>query len=221
MPRFIVSDFSTFATVGVLFVGGVSAAATAAARSFAERKRARRALKQRPVLGTLLTEGTVVRVTGVVREHEATAVAPLSGRRCVVYRSRIKPSWLALMGKTASHEQLESFVLKPFVVDRGAQGEVLVDSEHALLDLAPIQLPADRARREHFVVLHGKKALAARTASFEEIVVEPGGLVSVVGMMMLDPAEAPPRDESGFRDAAPPRPRLTGNRDHPLVIGPG
>ena len=203
--------------------GMLAVAATSAAigqlRRAAERRRARRELRTKPVLDPSTTEGDVVRVTGIVRAIEPLT-APLSGRECVVYRSRVDATSL-LFRREAPRGRHEAIRLSPFVIDRGAEGTVLVDGTHALLDLPALKLGDDRARREQFLLSHGVPIREVARARFEETIVEPGMTVSVAGLIMLDTAEEPSSVERHFREAPPPTLRLTGNADHPLAIGAG
>lgn len=201
-----------------IFTVAVTSAAIGATRRLLERRRARRELRTKPVLGPSSPDGAVVRVTGVVRAIEPLT-APLSGRACVVYRARVDASpWLVRgAARKGVHEQLE---LTPFLIDRGEQGTVLVEGEHALLDLPVVVIgTADRLRREQFLLRHGVAVKEAARARFEETLVEPGMRITVAGLMMMDPAAAPSTGELHFRDAPPPSLRLTGNVEHPLAIG--
>ncbi|HEU4611888.1 MAG TPA: hypothetical protein VFS15_07415 [Kofleriaceae bacterium] len=209
------SDFVGF---GILTVVAGSAA-IGAARKIIERRRARRELREKPPLDTSVPEGAVVRVTGTVHVLDATVTAPLSGRTCVVVRSRVTAG-----GKLTSRAQrpLEEIAMVPFAIDRGAQGRVVVEGEHALLDLRPLHLRGkafDRARHERFLIAQGLAVREITRAQFEETVVEPGMRVSVAGLMMKDLPTEPAADERGFRDAPATNLRIAGNVEHPLVIG--
>lgn len=201
--------------------GMIAVAATSAAvgqlRRAAERRRARRELRSRPVLEATTADGAVVRVTGVVRAIEPV-IAPLSGRPCVVYRSRVDAtSWL--FRREARRGRHEVLRMSAFELDRGAEGTVLVDGSHALLDLPSVALgDGDRSRREQFLLSHGMPIREVTRARFEETIVEPGMTVSVAGLVMLDAAEEPSVVERHFREAPPPALRLTGNAEHPLAI---
>lgn len=201
----------------MLAVAGASAA-VGAVHKLAERRRVRRELESRPALDPDAPEGAVVRVTGVVRAIEPLT-APLTGRACVVYRARADATnwWLRGVSRQGLREEV---VVAPFVIDRGDEGTVLIDGTHALLDLEPVELGEhDRHRREHFLLAHGISLREATRARFEEIIVEPGATVSVVGLMMKDPATEAPSIERHFRDAPPFVLRLTGNTEHPIAIG--
>ena len=202
---------------GMLAVAATSVAVGQLRRT-AERHRARRELLSKPALESSTTDGDVVRVTGVVRAIE-TLTAPLSRRDCVVYRSRIDVRNFVFRG-AARRGQRETIHVAPFVIDRGAEGMVLVDGSHALLDLPPVKLDDnDQMGREQFLLTHGIPIREAVRARFEETIVAPGMTVSVAGLVMLDAADESSAAERHFREAPPPALRLTGNADHPLAIG--
>ncbi|MEO8845346.1 MAG: hypothetical protein ABI591_29600 [Kofleriaceae bacterium] len=210
------SDFANLA-VGLLMVGSAAIGAT---RKVLERRRARRELRSRPVLGTETDEGTVVRVTGVVRLAEATLRAPISDAPCVVYRSRVMSAG-GLVRR--AFKPCESFAMVPFMLERdGDHAFVAIEGAHALLDLPNRKLPApassdERERRKRFLLLHGIKT--TNDGIFEEVVVEAGMHVAIAGLMMKDLGELPPEGEAGYRDLAPAQLRLAGDVAHPLVIG--
>ncbi len=209
---------SAVVTITMLSVTAGSAA-IGAARRILERRRARRELREKPLLQPQSTEGTVVRATGIVRVLDRTLIAPLSGIECVVVRSRVTTGRGAMAPS-------EVFAMVPFLLER-ADGTVSIEGAHALLDLDPIarvgkraKSPADSARRDAFVLAQGVDRKRAARAIFAETVVEPGMTVTVAGLMMKDVIEAPVEtDERGFREAGPVALRLAGNADHPLVIG--
>ncbi|MEP6865865.1 MAG: hypothetical protein ABJE66_34920 [Deltaproteobacteria bacterium] len=210
------SDFANFA-VGLVMVGS---AAIGASRKILERRRARKELRSRPVLGAETDEGAVVRVTGIVRATDETIVAPISGRRCVVYRSRVTSAG-GLVRR--AFKARESLVMVPFVLERdGDTMPVAIEGRHALLDLPNTKLPPprtsdERERRVSFLALHGLKASAG--GIFEEVLIEPGMRVTIAGLMMKDIVAAPPEGEAGYREEAPASLRLAGDVGHPLVIG--
>ena len=115
--------------------------------------------------------------------------------------------------------QPDAMLLVPFLLEVGGD-HVLVDGDHALFDVpATRQTAADRERQQQFIVLHGFRSLDGARAGFEEVLIEPGMQVSVVGVVMRDVALAPPSEEGTFREGAAPTIRLMGNREHPLAIG--
>ncbi len=192
-------------------------AAVGAGRKVLERRRARKALRARPALDGSSPEGEVVRVTGVVCAGEQTLVGPLTGQTCVVVRSRVTYSRSWTMRRATRPNETLSMV--PFVLDVPGRGRVMIEGEHALLDLPPAKLPADLGRKEMFAVRHGVPVKSASVAIYEEVLVAPGMNVAIAGLMMKDLAEAPPDGERGFRDAPETTLRLAGNADHPIVIG--
>jgi hypothetical protein len=211
-----VSDFANLA-VGLVMVGSAAIGAT---RKLLERRRARRELRSRPVLGTETDEGTVVRVTGVVRIAEQILKAPISDSPCVMYRSRVMSAG-GLVRR--AFKPCESFAMVPFVLERdGDHALVTIAGSHALLDLPNRKLPApkssdERERRTQFLVLHGIKV--NKDGIFEEVIVEAGMHVAIAGLMMKDLRALPPEGEAGYRDVAPVALRLAGDVAHPLVIG--
>lgn len=189
-------------------------------RRMMERRRVRRELRERPALASDTNEGTVVTVEGTVRALEPVT-APLSGRPCAVYRSMVDATnWIV---RGASRKGLsEMTVVTPFLVDRGAEGTVLVEGTFAVLDVPMENLKKiDRQRREHFLVANGVPAKQRHRAGLVEWVVADGDRVRVAGLVMHDPASEPDAGsaERDFRDAPPPTLRITGNVDHPLAIG--
>jgi hypothetical protein len=197
----------------------VGSAAVGVGRKIYERWSARRELRAKQPLDAGSPEGAVVRVTGVVRVLDETFLAPLSGRTCVVARSRVS----AGNGMTSrALRPKESITMVRFVIDRGAEGQVVIEGKHVLLDLAPLRIRSqkfERLRREQFLVAQAVPLRETGRARFEETIVEPGSRVSVAGLVMKDLPAEPVADELGFRETAPPNLRLAGNVEHPLVIG--
>ncbi len=198
-----------------LAVAAGSAALTAG-RKILERRRARRLLRERPELEATSPEGSEVRVTGVVRVLDETLEAPLSGRRCVVFRSRVYAK--RRMARVVIHPQ-ESLRMVTFLVERADGSRVTVDGKHVLLDLDPIKVPADQARRTQLALGLGLGIKELRGAHYEEVLVEEGMRVSIAGLMMKDVVDAPPTTELAFRETAAPALRIAGNATHPLVVG--
>lgn len=202
---------STAVVMGVVSAVGGS---IAFARRFAERRRVHRIVRAQQALAERALEGDGVRFTGVVRAVGAPLTAPLSTRPCVLYRSRVfvGAHWNARDPSTQGPH--ESFEARPFVVDGGDLGEVIVDSEHVLLAIEPLAIPKHTRARRQFLLVHGLRRFA--WARFEEMIVAPGDTITVGGTLVLDPGT--PGAESGFREDAPPRRRLSGSAERPLVI---
>ena len=110
----------------------------------------------------------------------------------------------------------------PFIIDRGAEGRVVVEGEHVLLDLSPLHLKRtdiEESRRQQFLIAQALPLREMSRAMFEETILEPGKRVSVAGLMMKDLPTEPVPEELGFRETAAPNLRVAGNVEHPLVIG--
>lgn len=203
-------------------IAAAGAAAISAGRQLTRAGRARHQLRRRPVLGPASAEGDHVRVTGVVRLFDRTLTAPLSERTCVAYWTRASIRLSTGRGGAPMASKPESVVLVPFLIDRGADGVVLVNGTHALFDVPPVKLtPEDTgARGTWFLALHGLTSQHGVTAGFREVVIEVGMTITVVGVVLKDVALEPPTEEERtFRDAPAPTVQLTGNRKHPLVFG--
>lgn len=184
-----------------------------------ERWRARWQLRRCLALGDA-RESDRVCAAGIVRLLDETLVAPLSGRTCVAYRSRVWPGW-----HTGAPFSAETMQLRPFVLDLGDE-EIIVAGDHAIFGLPPLELaPRDLEREASFIarhalaVQHGLFGRSASRARFAEVALEPGARVAVGGTLVLVPRDEPPTDnERGFRDPPPPSQRIVGNRARPLVF---
>ena len=203
--------------VEAFVVGGVMAgsALIGALRKVLERRRARKELRSRPALGTETDEGTVVRVTGIVRVAERTLTSPLAGAECVMYRSRVLTDGGFVR---RAFKPRETFAMVPFMLERVGEPAVAVEGTTALLDLSG-KLPKPRgsddyARRAKFLAIHG---LADQGGVFEEVVITPGMRISIAGLMMKDLREPDP--DALYRDGPLVAPRIVGDSTHPLVIG--
>jgi hypothetical protein len=198
----------------------VSPARSLAALLDAERRRALRRLRGHAPLDDDARENELVAAVGVVRPLEETLVAPLSGRACVAYRSRVRIGWWNAAIQTPSGT-CETMQVRPFLLDLGDE-EIIVVGDRAIFGLAPLRLAPDAVRERSFLARHA--LLSARpsqqpAARFSEVALEPGARIAVGGTLVLVPREEPPSDvELGFRDPPPPSPRIAGNRERPLVF---
>jgi hypothetical protein len=165
--------------------------------------RAGRRLRRCAALTQTSSEGSHVWIIGVVRAIEDTVIAPLSGRECVVVRARVRSS------------SRELLLITRFAVEL-ADTSCLIDGEHLVLDVPNERLPADNGERE--LAFLARHALPRGPASFSEQVVADGDLVTVAGVLLYDLHDEPPTDERVFRERVPPRLRLVGSRQYPLVI---
>jgi hypothetical protein len=207
-----------------LIATGLGSAGISVTRRLIERHRVRRELAASPDLGTQTPEGTLVRVTGIVRKRETLIVAPLSGVECVAARARVTTGfWYT---RTALKPR-EWFAIVSFVLERDREPPVVVEGEHARIAVPAEKLARAKsgsrelARREQLLLQLGEKATNAYRAGCEEIAIVPGMRVSVAGLMMLGLPEAAPADDDArlFRDQPPNTLRLVGNAAHPIVIG--
>jgi hypothetical protein len=157
-------------------------------------------------------EGDLVFVEGIVRALDETLVAPLSGRECVAYRSRVSDP------RTGPFGRQETMQVRPFAIDRDdEEGTIVVDSERAIFGVPPQRLvPRNLDRETSFLARHAISKM--RHGGFSEVLVELGARVVVGGTLVLVPRDEPPMNERGFRDLPPPDPQLVGNRGTPLVI---
>lgn len=202
--------------LGVLaFVGGT--AVVGFGRKVLERRRARRALAAHPPLTVDSPEGSTARVTGIARVATQTLQAPLSGRECVVARSRVyvRADWAGYAVRPR-----ERMAMVEFLVDQGADCIVRIEGTHAWLDLSPTNLEgSDGDRRRMLMDELDIKDADRSNPRFEETLVAPGDRVSIAGLVMKDVVAEPLPGERGFREGQTTRLRLAGNAEHPLVIG--
>jgi hypothetical protein len=197
----------------------------------AGRRRARKELGTVPPLDASSVEGTIVRVTGIVRATGATLVAPLSGIECVAVRAVVgprlfrSPVWMKMRVWSA---------IVPFALDRDGEPPILVDGDHARINLESIEqaLPRGWAPATHRKRMELREAMRKREqqllqklelprtvpAQFLEWLVRPGTRVTIAGVLALDEPSAD-GGERGFRDLAPRARRIAGDADRPLVIG--
>ncbi|HWO23910.1 MAG TPA: hypothetical protein VNO30_34445 [Kofleriaceae bacterium] len=183
-----------------------------------ERWRARWRLRGHAPLDADAREGDLVAAAGVVRPLDETLIAPLSGRACVAYRSRIR---LGLGG----YAPRETMQVRPFVLDLGDE-EIVVAGDRAIFGLAPLWLwPLDPGRERSFLARHAVSArdTAWTAGRLSEVTLELGARALVGGTLVLVPRDEPPaHGELGFRDPPPPSQRIVGSRARPLVfLAPG
>jgi hypothetical protein len=172
-----------------------------------ERWRAWRALRSYAPLSASSREGKRVRATGVVRVLDETVIAPLTGRECVVARSRIR-------GAPYPSVMLQ---IRPFLLELPAPPAVVIDGGDALLGVPAVdRRRSDLERDVSFAARFGIKATV--NVWFEEVVIAPGDRVTIGGVLMHDLNPQPPSNERAFRERVPPRLRLVGSEQHPLVI---
>ena len=190
------------------------------ARSYVDCRVARRALAAAPPLVPSSAEGERARVTGVVRTAEKTIEAPLSARACVVARARVRIMQHGLFGLGA--QPYVTFAMVPFIVEAPRLGRVRVEGRFAWLDVSSRAMSERKSApgsRERMLEDHGLNEGARSIPLFDESIVEPGEVVSVVGVLMKEAPAVPDTGERGYRDSGQPTFVLQGTVEQPLAIG--
>ena len=167
----------------------------------ASRRAARKRLAAARELDETSADGSLVKVTGIVRvrEHGERFVSPLSETRCVVLRTRVS----VRHGRDPRAKLVETVKAMPFVIE-DSEGKVLVDSEHVLLDVAPVKLMKDAGpRKNQYLAELGHEGANSEASEFEETVVEVGTTCTVAGSLAK-------QGDAEFR--------LTGTQDQPVAI---
>lgn len=198
----------------------VSVVSIRSARAYLDCRPARRALAAAPPLAPTSAEGEVARVTGAVRTAEKTIEAPLSARRCVVARARVRIMQHGIFGIGAL--PYETFAMVPFVVEVPALGLVRVEGRYALLDVPSRAISKGSSvpgSRERMLAEHVLSDSARSTPLFDESIVEPGTFVSAAGVLMKESPRQPDAGVRGYRDSGPPSFVLQGTFERPLAIG--
>jgi hypothetical protein len=173
-----------------------------------------------------LVDHELVTLTGIVRATAPLVTAPLSGRNCVVHRSR------ARVFDPARHEpgrsvfgavpaQLSSEPSRTesarFAIET-PNGVIQVDTDVLELDLVPSPVvPRSEPRELAFLESLGIGPDRHASAGFDEIVIEPGKKISIRGMLRID-GDLANTDERGYRDGAPTRMRLVAADTAPVTI---
>ncbi|MDQ3335445.1 MAG: hypothetical protein M4D80_09790 [Myxococcota bacterium] len=166
----------------------------------ASRRGARKLLGATPWLADDSADGAMVKVTGVVRmrEHGERFMSPLSENRCVVLRLRVQ----VRHGVDPRAKLIEDFKIMPFLVE-DADGKLLVDAEHALLDIPPVkQTSKATPRKSQLLTELGHEEASSSASEIEETLVEVGATVTVAGTLA--------KSAEGMR--------LVGTKDRPLAI---
>lgn len=206
--------------LGALLVAICMGAALGAAyfvKSANEWRRVRKALGDVPRIAIAeVNSGRLARVVGVVHAAE-TLVAPLSGERCVYYEVTVRP----LDGSTRSivHEQRGV----PFVL-ADETGRALVDP--AVSRAFIVQeleesgtFDSSSPRQYELLARHGKaskRALSRQRIVYREAIIAPGETISVTGEGVREPD--PDAPQSGYREPAPTRLRMSGSAQVPLLM---
>lgn len=164
---------------------------------------------------TVIQDGSVVTITGVVRPVGELLIAPLSGKPCVLYEATGR-----VFGKGGNPTVLVADIgearMTAFELET-ADGVVRVEGDRAETDIPTLVLfPRQLDREQAFMVAHDQSPQYLRHSSFHEVRVEPGTKIRVQGMAIVElDASAP---EGGYRDGAR-RVKLVAHEQHPLTIG--
>ena len=125
-------------------------------------------------------DGETVKLTGKVRmrEHGERFMSPLTENRCVVLRLRAQVRY----GRDPRAKLVEDFKIMPFLIE-DEEGKVLVDAQHALLDIGPETLKKGTGGPKKTKLLEelGYEGANEDASEFEETFVEVGAMVTVVG----------------------------------------
>jgi hypothetical protein len=171
-----------------------------------------------------LPENAVGRVIGEVRALDRVLEAPLTGRACVYYVTKVEEQRSTGRGSTWT-TLIKERAGVPFLLDDGS-GRAIVDPEGA-----EVALELDSRSRsgtfddaspaeEAFLERHGRSSkgfLFNKTIRYTEAVIKPGESISVLGSGVREPdPQGTPAE--GYRAEPPTRLRLTSSHQHPLVI---
>lgn len=156
-----------------------------------------------------LREGTRVTISGIV-QAPATLDAALSGRRCVMHRSRAR-----VLVHARLLSQPREVEISPFVVAT-RHGEIRVDVRELELDVPPERvIGPESARHLAFRARHAIPPAAA--AEFDEIVIAPGAKVTLRGIVAIE-RDLAAAGERGYRDDAPTTIHLVGLPAKPVAL---
>lgn len=170
----------------------------------ASRRQARKLLGSTDWLTDDSADGAMVKVTGVVRmrEHGERFVSPLSENRCVVLRLRV----LVRHGVDPRAKLVEKLEIMPFVLE-DEDGKLLVDAQHALLDIPPVkQSRSAGPRKSQLLTDLGYDNANSGASDIEETLVEVGGRVTIAGTLAK---------QQGDTDLPL---RIVGTAEHPIAI---
>lgn len=169
----------------------------------ASRRQARKLLGSTDWLADDSADGSMVKVSGVVRmrEHGERFVSPLSENRCVVLRLRLQ----VRHGVNPRAKLVEKLDIMPFVLEDD-DGKLLVDAPLALLDVPPVKQSRSAGPRKNQVLTDlGYDTANSGASDIEETLVEVGARVTIAGTLAKQPGSEPPL-------------RIVGTADHPIAI---
>ncbi|HEY5947140.1 MAG TPA: hypothetical protein VIV40_16670 [Kofleriaceae bacterium] len=206
----------TFKALAVVVTGLAAGTVAVCNALWGPRAKARKRLKSASMT---LTDRAVVTVVGTVREPAELLVAPLSGRRCVLFESFAHVKQLQSGQRYAEQiGELRQRQMVPFELDIGDE-VVLVDGTSADVELPPAAIVPRKIEREvAFLVAGDQPGKLVANSGFEETTIAVGDRIAVQGMAIIELDPTAP-DERGYREQAPRKIRIVGHDDHPLTIG--
>jgi hypothetical protein len=159
--------------------------------------------------GPRFEDRQVVTVTGTVKVVGDGLISPLTARRCVLFEAYANLYEWQKEGEE-NHKVLAGQLAKrqmvPFELETSV-GTVTIDGTEADLELQPTPVfPRIPEREARFLREHERDERLIENATFEEITVDPDELISVQGLVVIDPQ-------------SPTRIRLVADGDRPLVVG--
>ncbi len=175
------------------------------------RWRTYRRLRRAAEIGDTTAEGDIAKATGVVRVLDDSLRGPHTGRLCVGWRIRM----LVGGGETASRGTFEGSELVRFAIEREDGSRIVIVSSDAQFDLPSTGAFNDPPRWAEYCESRGISA----THPADEVAIEPGSMVSIVGIVAVDAEPCPPQAELGYRQEGARALQLTGDYDHPVLIG--
>jgi hypothetical protein len=165
----------------------------------ASKRGARKVFGKADWLGDDSADGALVKTSGVVkmRDQGERFVSPLSEDRAVVVRVRVQ----VRHGADPRAKLVEDLRIMPFVIEDEA-GKIVVDAEHALLDIQPVKasrytLPG----KNNLLTELGHETANSAKSEFEETIVAVGASVTVAGTLQKEPEL-----------------RIVGTKDKPIAI---
>lgn len=166
--------------------------------------------KHRLARSPKLVEGERLTISGVVQPTNAAVEAALSGRRCVLDRSR---------ARVLVHDRLISepreVQIRPFVVAT-RYGQVRIDVSELALEVPPNTV-VDLATERQLAFRSRHDIPKTAALAFDEILIEPGSKVTIRGIVSLE-RDPDSTAERGYRDDAPTTIRLVGDASRPLTL---
>ncbi len=206
-PIYVPADYSNFYILGAAGGGGLLVAMLGVAWWRTERRR--RDLAKSPPL----VEGEVVTLSGTVRPADSTLEAPLSGKRCVVYRTHARVFSRASVPRLLA----EPFELEtvPFMLET-PRGTVRVDAPALQVAVTP-ETAVGVAPERIAAFLDRHRVELREGIVFDEIAVEPGQTATVRGVLRVRRDEASTA-ERGYRDDAPTIRELVAAADQPVTL---